>query len=87
MIEIVDIKTRRKTAAPIDEPEVTVESFFKELVEGDHLKDATGAIVILIDADQEPSYSHVSMSWGDILWHAHHLARYATEDDYEGEDE
>lgn len=87
MTEIVDLKTRRKTTAPVDEPEVTVEQFFKELLTPEALAEATGAIVILLNRDQEPSYSHVAVSWGDILWHAHHLAKYATEDDYEEEDE
>lgn len=87
MTELIDIKTRMRSKAPVEEPEVSVEQFFKDLLTEENLKDCTGAIVILLNQDQEPFYSHVAVSWGDILWHAHHLAKYATEDDYEDEDE
>lgn len=85
MTELIDIKTRIKTKAPPDEKDVSVEEFFKELTSD--LTKVRGAVVVVWDEDGAPAYSHVNASWAEVLWYAHHLAQYATDDNYEEDDE
>jgi hypothetical protein len=86
VIEIVDIKTRRKTQAPIDEPEVKLSDFLKDAVTAEDDASVIGAILVTWDQNAVSNISHFGATWMEILWFAHELARYATEDEIEEEE-
>lgn len=90
MTEIVDLKTRRKTKAPVDEPEVTVADFLRgELADVEKQVDdkPAGAILILFSDTGEFGISHINASWQQILWYAWMLASYATSDEEEDDED
>lgn len=88
MNEIIDIKSRRKSKAPIDEPKVTVHEFLKELANDEEgLKDARGAVLLVWDENGEVDISHVNAAWMELLWYGNELMHYATEPDWEEDDE
>lgn len=86
MTEIVDIKTRIKSKAPVDEPDVTLAQFLQDVQADKDLSQAVGGILVTWDKDCVSNISHFGASWMEILWYATELARYASEPEEEDEE-